>query len=134
MGFYKNSHKHVYAHMPNQPTYNIFVSLLNTFLYMFIRHVFIDTELTPFFIKEIQSTEAEVGSTATICCELSKPGVSVQWKKNNLPLRASWKYEMEQDGRFLQFCIKDFMSEDSGSYSCHAGSAKTCATITLKGM
>uniref|UniRef100_A0A673H2H4 Ig-like domain-containing protein n=1 Tax=Sinocyclocheilus rhinocerous TaxID=307959 RepID=A0A673H2H4_9TELE len=73
------------------------------------------------------------GETAFLCCELSKPGVEVQWKKGAIRLRPGDKYEMKQDGCKVQLQIHDLTRQDSGTYKCCSGSLVTTASIVVKG-
>lgn len=96
--------------------------------------LFSPPELPPFFQEELQNVEAEEGGSAALYCELSKLGVPIQWKKDRLALKASRKHEMRQDGCFLQLYIKELKLEDSGTYSCQAGSAETAASLRVTGV
>ncbi len=102
---------------------------------MFYHHFFSTcaTERPLFFNEELQNQEAEECESAFLCCELSKPGVAVQWKKGAMLLKNGQKYEMTQESNEVQLQIHDLTSQDSGTYRCCAGTIETRANIIVKG-
>lgn len=74
------------------------------------------------------------GETAFLCCELSKPGALVEWKKGGVLLRSGNKYKMKQDGCEVQLQIYDLAVQDSGVYRCFVDSIETKASLSVKGI
>lgn len=68
-----------------------------------------------------------------LCCEISKAGTPVQWKKGENVLSNGEKYQMKQSGSTLELHIRKSQPEDSGTYSCVCDEVKTTATIIITG-
>ncbi|XP_023820745.1 obscurin isoform X13 [Oryzias latipes] len=83
------------------------------------------------FRRTLESTEAEEGAKVTLSCELSKPGLPVEWKKGTRVLKSGEKYLMMQKASLYELVIKEAMPEDSGEYSCMCGDQKTTASIKI---
>lgn len=66
-----------------------------------------------------------------LSCELSKPGIPVQWMKGDNVLINGEKYQMKQSGSTLELLIRKSQPEDSGTYSCVCEDIKTTATIII---
>ncbi|XP_068593691.1 obscurin isoform X3 [Cebidichthys violaceus] len=82
--------------------------------------------------QKLENQEAEEGASVTLCCELSKPGVPVEWKKGTQVLKSGEKYQMKQKASVNELLINKVVPEDSGDYSCVCGDQKTSASIKIK--
>ncbi|TRY95208.1 hypothetical protein DNTS_010019, partial [Danionella cerebrum] len=85
-----------------------------------------------YFVRMLECQEAEEGESALLCCELSKPGAIVQWKKGSVILKPGRKYEMKQNGGELQLRVFELTSQDSGVYICCVGTLVTSASLEVK--
>ncbi|XP_017602265.1 PREDICTED: obscurin isoform X2 [Corvus brachyrhynchos] len=83
------------------------------------------------FKQPLQNQESEEGSTATFCCELSKPSAAVEWRKGGVGLQPSQKYEMRQRGSLVELLIHNLKLEDTGEYSCDVGDQETRAALSV---
>ncbi|XP_054889218.1 obscurin isoform X12 [Poeciliopsis prolifica] len=84
------------------------------------------------FKQKLESQEAEEGASVTLCCELSKPGVPVEWKKGTQVLKPGEKYQMKQNASVNELVISKLLPEDSGDYSCVCGDQKTSGSLKIK--
>ncbi|XP_068604975.1 obscurin [Brachionichthys hirsutus] len=85
------------------------------------------------FKHKLENQEAEEGAGVTLRCELSKPGVPVEWKKGSQVLRSGEKYQMKQEASVNELLISEASPEDSGDFSCVCGDQKTTASLRIKG-
>ncbi|XP_037837816.1 obscurin isoform X21 [Kryptolebias marmoratus] len=84
------------------------------------------------FKQKLNSQEAEEGANIILSCELSKPGVPVEWKKGTQVLKSSEKYQMKQKASVNELHVTKAVPEDSGDYSCVCGEQKTTASLKIK--
>ncbi|XP_045550169.1 obscurin isoform X30 [Salmo salar] len=85
------------------------------------------------FKQKLESQKAEEGGSVTLHCELSKPGVPVEWRKGTQVLKSGEKYQMKQKESVSELLISKVVTEDSGDYSCVCGDQKTTASLKIKG-
>lgn len=76
--------------------------------------------------------QVEEENNLTMTCELSKPGLAVEWRKGDELLKSSLKYQIKKQDRIMELTIKNTQLDDSGLYSCNYGDIKTAANITVK--
>ncbi|XP_031662309.1 obscurin isoform X9 [Oncorhynchus kisutch] len=84
------------------------------------------------FKHKLESQEAEEGGSVTLHCELSKPGVPVEWRKGTQVLKSGEKYQLKQNESVSELLISKVLPEDSGDYSCVCGDQKTTASLKIK--
>ncbi|XP_039609186.1 obscurin isoform X1 [Polypterus senegalus] len=84
------------------------------------------------FTHLLQNETAEVGNTAILQCELSKPIASVTWRKGDVVLHPSNKYEMKAEGKVTKLYIKNLKLSDSADYTCDTGNQQSTASLTVK--
>lgn len=115
--------------------------MLQTVLQMFILiKTFSVTSAFPFcssleqplkFLKKMKNIQVQEGNGVTLCCELSRPALTVQWKKGDNVLISGEKYQMRQSDSTLELLIRKSQPEDSGTYSCVCEDILTTATIII---
>ncbi|KAK9953041.1 hypothetical protein ABG768_017067 [Culter alburnus] len=84
------------------------------------------------FTHELQNLECDEGGSATLSCELSKPGISVQWKKGSRVIQSGGKYTIRQIASKVELKITDLKREDEGDYTCVCGDKTTTANMKIK--
>ncbi|XP_043082204.1 obscurin isoform X21 [Puntigrus tetrazona] len=86
------------------------------------------------FTHELQNLECDEGGSATLSCELSKPGVPVQWKKGSHVIQSGGKYVIRQIASKVELKITDLKPEDEGDYTCVCGDKATTAHMKIKAL
>ena len=74
------------------------------------------------------------GDSVEFCCELSKPGAPVDWRRGRVVLRpGDNKYEMKQEGRLTKLVINNVEESDAGKYTCKTKDCQSTAELTVQG-
>uniref|UniRef100_A0A3Q3JU58 Ig-like domain-containing protein n=1 Tax=Monopterus albus TaxID=43700 RepID=A0A3Q3JU58_MONAL len=79
------------------------------------------------FKQEVENLEVKEGDSGVFCCELSKPGAAVDWRKGRVILKPGYKYEMKQVGCLTKLTINNIEESDAGKYTCKTQDSQSTA-------
>lgn len=86
------------------------------------------------FTKELEDMKKdEVDIDITLECELSRPGLKVDWFKDNKKVRQDDKHEIHTDGKIQRLVIHKLAAEDIGTYKVEYNMLSTSAKLTVDG-
>lgn len=83
--------------------------------------------------EPIKDVKAKEKGSAILTCKFSASPKEINWFKGQVPLTASDKYNIKQDGTRAQLTIQRLTEEDSGEYHCRSGPAETKGNLTVEG-
>lgn len=86
------------------------------------------------FKQKLKNLQVEEGYNITLYCEISKPGVPVEWRLGGESLENGDKYQIKQRDTAAELIIRDADPEDSGVYTCVCREQRTKATVKVIGM
>lgn len=89
--------------------------------------------LPAFFKNVLKNQEAQEGNSISLQCELSKPGVHVEWWRGREMLRTGERYQLRKKDRTAELLIRKAHPEDSGVYRCICGEQSTEAHVKVNG-
>ncbi|MEQ2162587.1 hypothetical protein GOODEAATRI_021318 [Goodea atripinnis] len=84
------------------------------------------------FFETVLNLEVKEGDSAAFCCELSKPGAPVDWRKGRVILKAGYKYEMKQDRGLTKLIINNVDESDAGKYTCKTEDSQSTAELKVR--
>lgn len=85
------------------------------------------------FKQEVQNVEVKEGDRGVLCCELSKPGAPVDWRKGRVILKPGDKYEMRQEANLTELIICNVDESDAGKYTCKTKDGQSTAELSVRG-
>lgn len=83
------------------------------------------------FKVKLKNLEVEEENSVTLFCELSKPGLTAEWRKGEELLKNGVKYQIKKREATMKLTIRNAVLEDTGFYSCVYAEAKTTATVNI---
>lgn len=86
------------------------------------------------FKQKLKNVQVEEGNNLTLYCEISKPGIPVEWSRGGDLLENTDKYQIKQRESALELTIRDVDPGDSGVYTCVCRDQRTKATVKVVGM
>lgn len=90
-------------------------------------------ELPAAFKKPLNDVRVTEKQEAILECQVSKPNVSIIWKKDGKEIKPSDKIKFVSDGSTRQIIFTEAALMDEADYSCCIGDVETTATLFVDG-
>ena len=95
--------------------------------------LFVAVEVISFVRDLTDVVIKDINVSATFECELSKPGLKMEWAKAEKTIKPNEKYEISMDGAVHRLVINDVNAEDVKKYTASYQSISTSANLTVQG-
>lgn len=85
------------------------------------------------FTKPLKDKTVKEEETVTLECELSRPGVPVEWLKDGVAFKPDENAEVTVEGTVHRLTLKKANVADAGAFTVKIPDAETSAKLTVQG-